>query len=72
MHFIHPGRGRMTREVSCMFSSQTKTQRAPNRNIGNPVYFVLKGAERRRQMATSKAVSIQRELGVIPKITSLK
>lgn len=46
--------------------------RVPSRNIAQSVYFILRGAERRRSMATSKAQKLQRELGVIPRITSVK
>ncbi len=47
-------------------------QRVPSRNIAQPVYFILRGAEKRRAMATSKAKNLQRELGVIPRLTSVK
>jgi hypothetical protein len=47
-------------------------ERMPSRNIAQPVYFILKGAEKRRTMATRKAKHLQRELGVIPKLTSVK
>ncbi len=47
-------------------------QRVPCRNISQPIYFILKGAEKRRAMATHKAKNLQRELGVIPKLTSIK
>lgn len=48
------------------------TARVPSRNICQPVYFVLKGAEKRRSMAMAKARELQRELGVIPRLTSVK
>lgn len=47
-------------------------QRVPSRNIAQPVYFILRGAEKRRSMAQNKAKSLQRELGVLPKLTSVK
>lgn len=48
------------------------SQRAPSRNVAQPVYFVLKGSQKRRALATSKAQQLQRELGVLPKLTSVK
>jgi hypothetical protein len=48
------------------------SERAPSRNIAPSVYFILRGAEKRRAMAMSKAQNLQRELGVIPKLTSVK
>jgi hypothetical protein len=51
---------------------EQQQQRVPSRNIAQPVYFILRGAEKRRAMATSKAKNLQRELGVIPKLTSVK
>lgn len=47
-------------------------QRMPSRNIAQPVYFILRGAEKRRAIATGKAKHLQRELGVIPRLTSVK
>lgn len=46
--------------------------RMPGRNIGPPVYFILRGAEKRRALALQKAQSLQRELGVLPRLTSVK
>jgi hypothetical protein len=46
--------------------------RVPSRNISQPVYFILKGAEKRRLMATTKAQTLQKELGVLPRLTSVK
>ncbi|MCA9789125.1 MAG: hypothetical protein KC476_11365 [Cyanobacteria bacterium HKST-UBA06] len=47
-------------------------QRTPCRNINAPVYFVIRGAQKRRAMAVQKAQSLQKELGVIPKLTCVK
>lgn len=47
-------------------------QRMPAKNITSPVYFVLRGAQKRRQMASQKAQMLQRELGVIPRLTCVK
>lgn len=55
-----------------MSSKDWQQQRVPSRNIAQPVYFILRGAERRRAMATSKAKELQRELGVLPRLTSVK
>ncbi len=48
------------------------TERVPSRNIAPAVYFILKGAEKRRALAMNKAQSLQRELGVIPRLKSVK
>lgn len=48
------------------------TQRMPSRNIAQPVYFILRGAEKRRTMATGKAQDLQRQFGVIPRLKSVK
>lgn len=55
-----------------MFAHHPTPQRVPSKNIAQPVYFILRGAEKRRAMATQKARQLQRELGVIPKLTSVK
>jgi hypothetical protein len=46
--------------------------RLPSRNTAFSVHFVIRGAEKRRGMAYSKAKSLQRELGVIPRLTCVK
>jgi hypothetical protein len=48
------------------------TDRTPARNTNFAVQFVLRGAEKRRDLAYSKAKTLQRELGVIPKLVSIK
>lgn len=55
-----------------MSPTQREQHRIPSRNIAQPVYFILKGAEKRRALATTKAKNLQRELGVIPRLTSVK
>ncbi|MBX2860795.1 MAG: hypothetical protein KTR14_06145 [Vampirovibrio sp.] len=47
-------------------------QQTPNRNTAFAIHFIIKGAEKRRSMAYSKAKVLQRELGVIPKLVSVK
>jgi hypothetical protein len=49
-----------------------KTIREPIKNISESVFFILKGAKKRRSMATAKAKMIQGELGVIPRLTAVK
>ena len=46
--------------------------RTPARNISFAVHFIIKGAEKRRMAAYAKAQILQRELGVIPKMRSVK
>lgn len=55
-----------------MLPIQRTEPRVPGRNIGQPVYFVLRGAEKRRAMATNRAQQLQRDLGVIPRLKSVK
>lgn len=55
-----------------MASTSPQNPRVPSRNITQPVYFVLRGSQKRREMATAKAKHLQRELGVIPKLTCVK
>ncbi|MBY0450880.1 MAG: hypothetical protein K2X01_09685 [Cyanobacteria bacterium] len=50
----------------------TAKQRVANRNTAFAVHFVVKGAEKRRNLAYGKAKTLQRELGVIPKLVSVK
>lgn len=47
-------------------------QRLPARNTAFPVHFVIRGAEKRRSLAYAKAKMLQRELGVIPRLTCVK
>jgi len=49
-----------------------KTIREPIKNISESVFFILKGAKKRRTMATAKAKMIQGDLGVIPRLTAVK
>ncbi len=49
-----------------------RKERTPSKNIAEPVYFILKGAQKRRLMATQKAQSFQRDFGVIPRLKSVK
>jgi hypothetical protein len=49
-----------------------QTRRVPERNVSTAVQFVVKGSQKRRQMAYQKAKMLQRELGVIPKLVSVK
>ena len=52
--------------------SEQQTERVPSRNISQPIYFILKGAEKRRNFAIQKAQHLQRELGVLPRLQSVK
>ena len=47
-------------------------QRTPERNVSTAVQFVVKGSQKRRQLAYQKAKMLQRELGVIPTLVSVK
>lgn len=49
-----------------------KSQRTPARNTAFAVHFVIRGAEKRRNLAYTKAKMLQRELGVIPRLTCVK
>lgn len=42
------------------------SQRQPARNTVFAIHFVIKGAEKRRALAQTRARALQRELGVIP------
>lgn len=46
--------------------------RVANRNTAYAVHFVIKGADKRRHLAYTKAKMLQRELGVIPRLVSVK
>jgi hypothetical protein len=52
--------------------SMAKSTRKPARNTAFAVHFVIKGAEKRRSLAYAKAKMLQRELGVIPRLTCVK
>lgn len=47
-------------------------QRQPARNTASSIHFIIRGAEKRRQLAYSKAKMLQTELGVIPHLVSVK
>jgi len=47
-------------------------ERRPARNTSTAVNFVLRGAEKRRHLAYERAKSLQRELGVIPRLVCVK
>ena len=51
---------------------QPKALRTPSKNIAQSVHFVLQGAEKRRALATYKAKTLQRELGILPRLASVK
>lgn len=55
-----------------MNPSNRPGQRMPSRNVSQPIYFILRGAEKRRAIATYNAQRLQRDLGVIPRLTSVK
>lgn len=48
------------------------SQRQPAQNTVIAVHFVIKGAEKRRALAQTRAKALQRELGVIPKLVCVK
>lgn len=47
-------------------------QRRPAKNTSSAVGFVIRGAQKRRQLAYERARSLQRELGVIPHLVCVK
>jgi len=47
-------------------------QRKPVKNTSFSIHFVIKGAEKRRNLAYGKARMLQTELGVIPHLVSVK
>jgi hypothetical protein len=49
-----------------------KGRKIPISNLSNAVEFLLKGAKKRRSLAMAKAKMIQGELGVIPRLISIK
>ncbi len=49
-----------------------KSERKPARNTSFAIHFVIKGAEKRRSLAYLRAKTLQRELGVIPKLVCVK
>jgi hypothetical protein len=51
---------------------QTREARTPARNTTSAVQFIQRGADKRRAIAYGKARELQRELGVIPRLTSIK
>ncbi|MGE0199412.1 MAG: hypothetical protein AB7P76_00435 [Candidatus Melainabacteria bacterium] len=52
--------------------NQGLSNRIPARNTANTVHFIIRGAEKRRQLAFAKAKMLQSELGVIPHLKSVK
>ncbi|MEB3287570.1 MAG: hypothetical protein VKJ04_08715 [Vampirovibrionales bacterium] len=50
----------------------TPESRKPVKNTADAVHFVIRGAEKRRQMAYAKAKILQTELGVVPHLVSVK
>ncbi len=48
------------------------TPRQAAKNTANPIHFIIRGAEKRRSMATVKAKQLQSELGVTPHLVSVK
>lgn len=53
-------------------SMETAAERQPARNTAFSIHFIIRGAEKRRNLAYSKAKMLQRELGVIPRLTCVK
>ncbi|MEM0951165.1 MAG: hypothetical protein AAGI66_03365 [Cyanobacteria bacterium P01_H01_bin.74] len=48
------------------------TTRKATKNTGFTAQFVIRGAEKRRQLAYSKAKMMQTELGITPHLVSVK
>jgi hypothetical protein len=46
--------------------------RKPASNTGHAVGFVINGGRRRRDLATTRAQKLQRDLGVIPRLETVK
>lgn len=46
--------------------------RTPDTNISESVLFLLRGAKKRRSLATAKAKMIQGQLGVVPRLVAVK
>jgi hypothetical protein len=53
-------------------SEEGTSQRVAARNTCLAIHFVIRGAEKRRHLAYDKAKTLQRELGVIPRLTCVK
>lgn len=53
-------------------TSTGSPERLPARNTAFSIHFVIRGAEKRRGLAYSKAKTLQRELGVIPRLICIK
>lgn len=47
-------------------------KRTPATNTSDSVLFLLRGAKKRRSLATAKAKMIQGELGVVPRLVAVK
>lgn len=50
----------------------SQPNRQPSRNTGLAIHFIIRGAEKRRNLAYDKAKTLQRELGVIPRLICIK
>lgn len=59
----------MCPESTCQDSTSS---RVAARNTCLAIHFVIRGAEKRRHLAYDKAKTLQRELGVIPRLTCVK
>ncbi len=49
-----------------------KLERQMRKNTSFSIHFIIKGAEKRRDLAYTRAKALQRELGVIPTLVCVK
>lgn len=55
------------------FSMNPKpASRQPRRNTSFSIHFVIKGSQKRRELAYARAKNLQRDLGVIPVLKCIK
>ncbi len=59
-------------EFSQTVCHESASPRVAGRNTCLAIHFVIRGAEKRRHLAYDKAKTLQRELGVIPRLTCIK
>ena len=59
-------------EDSNLMCPESTSRRVAARNTCLAIHFVIRGAEKRRHLAYDKAKTLQRELGVIPRLTCVK
>ena len=52
--------------------SHSKQAFEPTRNISSAVLFILKGAQKRRELATKRALLLQQNMGLVPRLALIK